>query len=131
MKVVLLCGGLGLHLRKHAESFPKADGVGRLLSDPVAWHEVLRPHGHRDFVLRPEIFNHMEDGDELVFEPFQRLITKRKSTTYPTRASGCQWTPFETGRNSNLSSSEGRRLGRSGPTRRPISGSTSSHQRGS
>lgn len=30
------------------------------------------------FVLRPEIFDYMEKGDELVLEPFARLIAKRK-----------------------------------------------------
>lgn len=30
------------------------------------------------FILRPEIFESMEYGDELVNEPFQRLITKKK-----------------------------------------------------
>lgn len=30
------------------------------------------------FCLRPEIFAHIEDGDELVEQPFQRLIAQRK-----------------------------------------------------
>lgn len=34
------------------------------------------------FVLRPEIFDHMEEGDELVEKPFQRLIGKRRLSTY-------------------------------------------------
>ena len=34
------------------------------------------------FILRPEIFDHMEDGDELVIEPFQRLIQQGELTTF-------------------------------------------------
>jgi glucose-1-phosphate cytidylyltransferase len=34
------------------------------------------------FVLRREIFDHMEPGDELVEEPFKRLIAKRKLLVY-------------------------------------------------
>lgn len=34
------------------------------------------------FVLRPEIFNYMEPGDELVEQPFARLIKERKLMTY-------------------------------------------------
>jgi len=34
------------------------------------------------FALRPEIFDHIEEGDELVVEPFQRLIEKKKLVTY-------------------------------------------------
>lgn len=34
------------------------------------------------FLLRPEIFDYMEYGDELVVEPFQRLIEQKKLTTY-------------------------------------------------
>lgn len=30
------------------------------------------------FCLRPEIFDHIEEGDELVEKPFERLIAKRK-----------------------------------------------------
>jgi glucose-1-phosphate cytidylyltransferase len=34
------------------------------------------------FVLRQEIFDVMEDGEELVEAPFARLIARRKLTTY-------------------------------------------------
>jgi glucose-1-phosphate cytidylyltransferase len=34
------------------------------------------------FCLRREIFDHMEDGDELVEKPFQRLVAKRQLSTY-------------------------------------------------
>ncbi len=34
------------------------------------------------FVLRPEIFKFVEEGDELVDKPFQRLIAQRRLETY-------------------------------------------------
>lgn len=34
------------------------------------------------FLLKPHIFDYMEYGDELVEEPFQRLIEEKKLTTY-------------------------------------------------
>jgi glucose-1-phosphate cytidylyltransferase len=34
------------------------------------------------FVLRPEIFDYMEEGDELVEKPFQRLLAQRKLLVY-------------------------------------------------
>ena len=34
------------------------------------------------FALRPEIFDYMEDGDELVEQPFARLIAERKLSTF-------------------------------------------------
>ncbi|MEL6255622.1 MAG: sugar phosphate nucleotidyltransferase [Bacteroidota bacterium] len=34
------------------------------------------------FAFRPQIFDYMEYGDELVAEPFQRLIENKKLTTY-------------------------------------------------
>ncbi len=34
------------------------------------------------FVFRPEIFNYIKDREELVFEPFQRLIAEEQLTTY-------------------------------------------------
>jgi glucose-1-phosphate cytidylyltransferase len=33
-------------------------------------------------VLRPEIFSYIEEGDELVEQPFQRLIEKRRLSTF-------------------------------------------------
>jgi glucose-1-phosphate cytidylyltransferase len=34
------------------------------------------------FVLRPEIFSHIQEGEELVEQPFQRLIEKRRLSTF-------------------------------------------------
>lgn len=46
------------------------------ISDADLWLNV----GY--FALRPKIFDYMEYGDELVMEPFQRLIQNKKLTTY-------------------------------------------------
>jgi len=35
------------------------------------------------FVLRKEIFNYLKEGEELVNEPFQRLIGEKKLSAYP------------------------------------------------
>ena len=35
------------------------------------------------FVLRQEIFDHIQEGEELVVEPFSRLIAKNKLAAYP------------------------------------------------
>jgi glucose-1-phosphate cytidylyltransferase len=35
------------------------------------------------FALRPQIFDYINEGDELVEQPFQRLIRERKLVTYP------------------------------------------------
>jgi len=45
------------------------------------------------FVLRPEIFDHMRPGEELVHEPFQRLIALRKLLAH--RYEGF-WAPMDT-----------------------------------
>lgn len=34
------------------------------------------------FVLRPEVFNYMKDGEELVEQPFERLIAKKLLSAY-------------------------------------------------
>jgi glucose-1-phosphate cytidylyltransferase len=45
------------------------------------------------FILRPDIFDYMEDGDELVIEPFQRLLARRQLITYPYEGF---WAPMDT-----------------------------------
>lgn len=35
------------------------------------------------FVFRPDIFDYIEDGEELILEPFQRLIAENKLACYP------------------------------------------------
>ena len=34
------------------------------------------------FILRPEVFDYMEEGEELVEQPFRRLINKRELASY-------------------------------------------------
>ena len=34
------------------------------------------------FLFKREIFDHMKDGEELVYEPFRRLIAKKQLTAY-------------------------------------------------
>lgn len=78
------------------------DRIASFLSvrPPTTFHLVTTTHGNlvtgiRDiratdiringgyFVLRSEIFDYMRPGDELVLEPFARLIEKEKLIAYP------------------------------------------------
>jgi glucose-1-phosphate cytidylyltransferase len=47
---------------------------------PIADQEVLINGGY--FAMRREIFNYINEGDELVEQPFQRLIAERKLTAF-------------------------------------------------
>jgi glucose-1-phosphate cytidylyltransferase len=47
---------------------------------PISDQEILINGGY--FALRREIFNYINEGDELVEQPFQRLITERRLTAY-------------------------------------------------
>ncbi len=51
MKVVLLCGGLGMRLRENDESLPKP--MVTIGYRPIMWHlmKYYAHHGHKDFVL--------------------------------------------------------------------------------
>ncbi len=55
---------------------------GQFVSDiyPVTSSDIWINGGY--FVLRNDIFQHMEAGEELVLEPFQRLIRERALTCY-------------------------------------------------
>ena len=66
------------------------------------------------FVFRNEIFDYMNDGEELVVEPFQRLVAARRLAAYDTMASGCRWTPSRTGSSSRTSTPAATRRGRCG-----------------
>ena len=48
------------------------------------------------FVLRRDIFDYLNPGEELVLEPFQRLIEQRRSSPCRTTASGRRWTRSRT-----------------------------------
>lgn len=57
------------------------DGAGRVLSiKPIIESDIWINGGF--FVLKREIFDYMKEGDELVEEPFQRLIENKKIYTY-------------------------------------------------
>jgi glucose-1-phosphate cytidylyltransferase len=45
------------------------------------------------FIFRPEIFEYIEDGEELVEEPFQRLIDREELIAYPYEGF---WAPMDT-----------------------------------
>jgi glucose-1-phosphate cytidylyltransferase len=45
------------------------------------------------FILRQGIFDYLEEGEELVVEPFQRLIEEKRLVTYPYRGF---WAPMDT-----------------------------------
>jgi glucose-1-phosphate cytidylyltransferase len=54
------------------------------------------------FIFRQEIFDYIREGDELVVEPFQRLIAERKLITFPYEGF---WAPMDTlGDRQNLES---------------------------
>lgn len=88
-------------LDKHIDSFMRADVIASLVGVRTAQslHAILANEDnyvHRIgaiadagfwinggyFVLRQEIFDYMEPGDELVEAPFERLIEKRKLLVY-------------------------------------------------
>jgi len=63
----------------HAVSF-EADGRVQGFTDIA--QSGLRVNGGF-FVFRPEIFRYIQDGEELVLEPFQRLIKEGQLIAYP------------------------------------------------
>jgi glucose-1-phosphate cytidylyltransferase len=86
-----------LPLDEHIERFRRSDATATFVGvrSALSFHAVqaddqnyVTRFGSMDdsgfwinggyFALRPEIFQHMEPGDELVEKPFQRLIAKRK-----------------------------------------------------
>ena len=94
------------------EDFRRRDKVGAFLSVPPVVPGHFIAHGENGlvgsitnpkdsglwvnggyFIFRPEIFDHIRDGDELVIEPFQRLIAERRLMTYPYEGF---WAPMDT-----------------------------------
>jgi glucose-1-phosphate cytidylyltransferase len=55
------------------------EGEEIVAMEPIAEADVWMNGGF--FVLRPEIFDYMEEGDELVAQPFRRLIQRRLLST--------------------------------------------------
>jgi hypothetical protein len=52
------------------------------------------------FVFRQEIFDYIGEGEDLVAEPFQRLIDDDQLLAYRYEGSGCRWTRSRTFRTS-------------------------------
>jgi len=46
------------------------------------------------FIFRNEIFDYMHNGEELVIEPFQRLIAEQQLVTYRNPGFGPVWIPL-------------------------------------
>jgi glucose-1-phosphate cytidylyltransferase len=88
-----------LYLPDYVDQFIKQDKIASFLSViPTQSFHVIRLEGEEVigishigesdlwvnggyFVLRKEIFSHIRDGEELVVEPFRRLIEKKKLMT--------------------------------------------------
>ena len=47
---------------------------------PMSESDILLNTGY--FILRPEIFDYLHEGEELVEEPFYRLIKEQRLMTY-------------------------------------------------
>ena len=91
-----------LQLPAYIETFQRSDCIGQMLSVPAphAFHIVesdddglarrlvyvgeskVRINGGF-FVFRPEVFDYIRPGEELVIEPFKRLIEKSKLRAHP------------------------------------------------
>ena len=97
------------------ENFRKSDAIASLLLvQPTASFDIVeadRRGRSRDicpltrsdiwinggfFVMRKEIFRYIQPGEELVREPFQRLIEKQAYWPTSTPASGSAWIPSRT-----------------------------------
>jgi glucose-1-phosphate cytidylyltransferase len=90
-----------MDLSTHISLFMKSDAIASFISvkPNLSYHTVvvsadhvvkdLRPFKERDirvnggfFIFRKEIFNYIKDGEELVLEPFYRLIREKKLMAY-------------------------------------------------
>jgi glucose-1-phosphate cytidylyltransferase len=58
-----------------------ADGDGRVTGIQEIGQTNIRINGGY-FILKPEIFNYMRPGEELVVEPFQRLVQESRLAAY-------------------------------------------------
>jgi glucose-1-phosphate cytidylyltransferase len=60
----------------------RADAEGHALELEDVRHSSLRINGGF-FAMRPQIFDYMREGEELVVEPFERLIAERQLLAFP------------------------------------------------
>jgi glucose-1-phosphate cytidylyltransferase len=72
--------------------FVSVDGRGRVESFRDIAQSGLRVNGGF-FVFRQEIFDYIRDGEELVLEPFQRLVANNQLLAYPYDGF---WLPMDT-----------------------------------
>ena len=74
-----------------------AHGNGNLVTDihPIDNGSVLINGGF--FIFKKEIFDYMRDKEELVIEPFHRLLVEKQLMAIRMRVSGPAWTPLRTG----------------------------------
>ena len=72
--------------------FVSLDGSGRVSNIRSASQQDLRINGGF-FIFRSEIFRYMKDGEELLLEPFHRLLDEKKLSAY--RYDGF-WMPMDT-----------------------------------
>jgi glucose-1-phosphate cytidylyltransferase len=72
--------------------FVSLDGTGRVQGVTDIAQSGLRINGGY-FVLRPEVFDHMRPGDELVEQPFQRILSAGRLVAYPYDG---YWMPMDT-----------------------------------
>jgi glucose-1-phosphate cytidylyltransferase len=105
-------GVTDLNLSDMVERFKKSGKIGAFLAvrPPLTYHLVDIESGGRVrrfrssersdmwinggyFILRPEIFHYMRDGEELVLEPFQRLIEADELMAYKHEGF---WRPMDT-----------------------------------
>ncbi len=101
-----------LPLPEYVEHFRKGDAVASFVSVPpnLSYHFVIADETgavtsmddvkEKDlrvnagyFIFRRQIFDYIREGEELVVEPFQRLIAERKLITYPYDGF---WLPMDT-----------------------------------
>ena len=104
MKVVIFCGGLGVRMREVSEEIPKP--MLRIGDRPILWH-IMKYYAHygvrdfilclgyraitvkkffldyremesNNFVLRREVFDHLDGGRELVPDALNRLRAEDK-----------------------------------------------------
>ena len=77
------CGGEFLSVKPNLSyHFVATDDDGRVRAFKDIGQSGLRVNGGF-FAFKREIFDHMRDGEELVLEPFQRLVAKGQLLAYP------------------------------------------------
>ena len=92
------------------------DGDGNVLAVEDLSRSSLRINGGF-FVLKRDVVDWIEPGDELVEETFARLIAAREVVAYPTRGSSARWTRSRIVSASSTCTNRVRRPG--GGSRRP------------